>query len=141
MPLVTIKTVDKTGFELIAEEGGSPVFIDLHKRHKNLLVCGTTRSGKSVLISGILTQALAHNFPISVMDYPKPDGSSTFSDYTHFFGDKAAYFDISSESFNLFELPNLGSLAPKLQNERFTDYHDFQHFKQKILIISKTFVL
>ena len=33
--------------------------------------------------------------------------------------------DIGKESSNLFELPNLRSLAPKLQQERFEDYKDF----------------
>ena len=34
-------------------------------------------------------------------------------------------FDIGKESSNLFELPNLRSLPPKLQQERFSDYKDF----------------
>ena len=55
MPLMQTATGDKEGFELIAEEGGTPVHIDLYKQHKNLAVFGTTRSGKSVAVSGILT--------------------------------------------------------------------------------------
>ncbi|MGB7443436.1 MAG: hypothetical protein WA919_20415 [Coleofasciculaceae cyanobacterium] len=125
MPLVIPRSGDKTGFELIAEEGGTPIFLDLYKKHKNLALFGTTRSGKSVIAAGILTQALAHDMPISAMDYPKPDGSSTFSDYTHFLGKRGAYFDIGKEASNLFELPNLRGLEPKLQAERFSDYKDF----------------
>lgn len=77
------------------------------------------------------------------MDYSKPDESSTFTDYTSFLGKNRAYFDISKESSNLFELPDLQSalcclrtmlrkrssaslsLNPKLQEERFEDYIDF----------------
>ncbi|MCV3215614.1 hypothetical protein OGM63_19205 [Plectonema radiosum NIES-515] len=125
MPLVRTKAGDNTGFELIAEEGGTPTFLNLYTQHKNLGLFGTTRSGKSVLAAGILTQALAHGMPVVAMDYPKPDGSSTFTDYTRFMGKDGAYFDIGRESSNLFELPNLRSLDPKLQQERFEDYKDF----------------
>ncbi|NEQ64381.1 MAG: hypothetical protein F6K21_02560 [Symploca sp. SIO2D2] len=125
MPLVRTRSGDQSGFELIAEEGGTPIFLDLYKKHKNLALFGTTRSGKSVAAAGILTQALAHGMPISAMDYPKPDGSSTFSDYTHFMGERGAYFDIGKEASNLFELPNLRGLGSKLQAERFEDYKDF----------------
>ncbi|AFY99466.1 hypothetical protein [Calothrix sp. PCC 6303] len=125
MPLVRTKAGDSDGFELIAEEGGTPVFLDLYKEHKNLGLFATTRAGKSVLASGILTQALAHGMPVVAMDYPKPDGTSTFTDYTQFMGKDGAYFDIGKESSNLFELPNLRDLPPKLQQERFEDYKDF----------------
>ncbi|PMB27572.1 hypothetical protein [Fischerella thermalis] len=125
MPLVRTKSGDDTGFELIASEGGTPVFVDLYTQHKNLGLFGTTRSGKSVAAAGILTHALAHGMPVVAMDYPKPDGSSTFTDYTQFMGSDGAYFDIGKESSNLFELPNLSNLDPKLQQERFEDYKDF----------------
>ncbi len=125
MPLVRTKSGDDKGFELIAEEGGTPVFINLYTQHKNLGLFGTTRSGKSVIAAGILTQALASGMPVVAMDYPKPDGSSTFTDYTQFLGNDGAYFDIGKESSNLFELPNLSDLEPKLQQERFEDYKDF----------------
>lgn len=125
MPLVRTKSGDDSGLELIAEEGGTPVFLNLYNQHKNLGLFATTRAGKSVLASGIITQALAHDMPVVVMDYPKPDGTSTFTDYTRFMGDDGAYFDIGKESSNLFELPDLRSLSPKLQQERFEDYKDF----------------
>ncbi len=123
MPLVIPRPCDKKGFELIAAEGGTPIFLDLFTRHRNVALFGTTRSGKSVIAAGILTQALAYGIPVSSMDYPKADGTSTFSDYTRFMG--GSYFDIGKESSNLFELPDLKGLEPKLQSERFEDYKDF----------------
>ena len=93
MPLVLTQPCDRKGFEMIAEEGGSPIHLDLFHQHRNLGLFATTRAGKSVLVSGILTQALAHRFPVVALDFPKPDGSSTFTDYTQFVG--GAYFDIS----------------------------------------------
>ncbi|MBW4668984.1 MAG: hypothetical protein KME60_16555 [Cyanomargarita calcarea GSE-NOS-MK-12-04C] len=122
MPVVTTKAGDSKGFELIADEGGTPVNIDLFNQHKNLGLFATTRAGKSVLVSGILTQALAHNIPVVALDFPKPDGTSTFTDYTEFMEGNGAYFDISKESNNLFEQPDLRFLSPEERRERFQDY-------------------
>ncbi|KAB8333855.1 hypothetical protein SD80_011385 [Scytonema tolypothrichoides VB-61278] len=125
MPLVRTASADKSGFELIAEEGGTPVHIDLYNQHKNLAVFGTTRTGKSVLVAGLLTPALAQGIPVIALDYPKPDGSSTFTDYTKFMGTEGAYFDISKESNNLFELPDLRGYEPEVIKERMTDFKEF----------------
>jgi len=125
MPLVMTKKGDRQGFELIAEEGGTPIHLDLFNQHKNLALFATTRAGKSVLVSGILTQALAHNIPVVALDFPKPDGTSTFTDYTEFMGRNGAYFDISKQSNNLFEQPDLRSLSPEEQRDRQQDYIGF----------------
>lgn len=124
-PLIRTATADKTGFELIATEGGTPVHLDLYRNHKNLAVFGTTRSGKSVLVAGILTPALAIDIPVIALDFPKPDGTSTFTDYTKLLGENGAYFDISTESNNLFELPDLRSMNPQIIKERMSDFKDF----------------
>ena len=110
-----------SGFELIADEGGSPVRIDFVSEHRNLAVFGTTRSGKSVLVSGMLTQFLPEGYPIVCLDYSKPDGTSTFSDYAGFLKPRAAYFDIGRESNNLLEQPDLRRLPAEQQRERFED--------------------
>ena len=125
MTLVKPRSMDKTGFELISEEGGSPIRIDLFRQHRNLGIFATTRAGKSVMVSGILTQALAQTIPIVALDFPKPDGSSTFTDYTRFMDKNGAYFDIGAEANNLFEIPNLSSLPEMEQKERFQDYLSF----------------
>ncbi|BCL39907.1 type IV secretion system DNA-binding domain-containing protein [Nostoc sp. MS1] len=125
MPLIRTATGDLTGFELIASEGGTPVHLDLYQNHKNLAVFGATRSGKSVLVAGILTPALAQDIPVVALDYPKPDGTSTFTDYTNLLGLDGAYFDISKESNNLFELPDLRSLDAEIRNERLNDFKEF----------------
>ena len=125
MPLIKPRAIDKTGLELIVAEGGTPIFLNFCTQHRNICLFGTTRSGKSVIASGLLTQALAHGMPVVAMDYPKPDGTSTFTDYTQFMGERGAYFNVSKESCNLFEIPFLGNLPPDLQRNRFEDYKDF----------------
>lgn len=124
-PLVKTRDADSEGLELIADDGGSPIFLDLFTQHRNLAIFGTTRSGKSVLVSGILTHALARNVPVVALDYPKPDGTSTFTDYTNYMEDKGGYFDISKEALNLFDRPNLNNIDEKLRHERIDDYQDF----------------
>ncbi|MBE9052751.1 hypothetical protein IQ243_20450 [Nostocales cyanobacterium LEGE 11386] len=125
MPLICTATGDKRGFELIAEEGGTPVHLDLYDNHKNLAVFGATRSGKSVLVAGILTPAIAQDIPVVALDYPKPDGTSTFTDYTNLLGKDGAYFDITKESNNLFELPDLRGMDEEIIKERLTDFKEF----------------
>ncbi len=125
LPLVRTRGGDSTGFELIADEGGTPVHVDLYTKHRNIGLFGTTRSGKSVIASGILTQGLAYGIPVVALDFPKPDGTGTFDEYTRFFGERGSYFDVGSESSNLFELPNLSGLGEQEQKDRFEDYKDF----------------
>ncbi|MEG3437883.1 DUF87 domain-containing protein [Pannus brasiliensis CCIBt3594] len=126
IPLVTTLSPDRDGLELLAEDGGTPIHIDLFRSEgKHLGVFGTTRSGKSVLVSGILTHALARNVPVVALDYPKPDGTSTFTDYTEFVSPLGAYFDVGAEAINLFERPDLSALAPDEARRRFEDYKDF----------------
>ena len=125
MTLVRPREGDGDGLELLSEEGGVPIHIDLFNQHRHLGVFGTTRSGKSVMISGWLTQALSRQVPIVVMDFPT-DGASTFKDYCTFLGESvAAYFDIGSEQNNLFELPDLRALSLEQQHERLSSYVSF----------------
>jgi hypothetical protein len=125
IPLTLTNPGDRSGFELIADEGGSPIKIDFTNEHRNIAVFGTTRSGKSVLVSGMMTQFLAEGNPIVCLDYPKPDGTSTFTDYAAFLQPRAAYFDIGRESNNLMEMPDLRHLPEEQQRERFDDYKGF----------------
>ena len=125
MPMTITNQGSTTGFELIADQGGSPVRVNYIEEHCNVAAFGTTRSGKSVLISGMMTQFLSEGYPIVCLDYPKPDGTSTFSDYAGFLKPRAAYFDIGKESNNLMERPNLRHLSPEAQKERFEDFKSF----------------
>ncbi len=126
IPIVKNHSSDTSGLELIAEEGGSPIYLDLYGKNqlKNILICGTTRSGKTALAAGLISTGLARGLPVVAIDFPKKDGSGSFSEYANFLGDRGAYFDISSESSNLFELPDLSGLPPKIQDERFLDYKE-----------------
>jgi hypothetical protein len=123
MPLVCPNPIDRRGFELITEEGGVPIFIDPFTQHRNVAFFGTTRSGKSVAISGVLTHGLARGIPTIIMDFPPSDAASTFKDWTEFMG--GAYFDIGRECNNLLELPDLSQFSEKERQDRMSDYADF----------------
>ncbi len=142
LPLVKTFSRDSEGLELIGEDGGTPVFIDLfntgNDKHRHLLVCGTTRSGKSVLVGGILTQGLVRGIPIVAIDYPKPDGSSTYTTYTEFMEERGAYFDVGKESFNMFDRPNLSSLPPEKQQENTEDYKDFLVSSIQVMVVGES---
>jgi hypothetical protein len=59
------------------------------------------------------------------LDYPKPDGTTTYTDLVKFFGDQGAYFDIGSERNNLFQIPDLRNLPDAQRQERLDDYKEF----------------
>jgi hypothetical protein len=123
IPLVQTNPCDRSGLELIADEGGTPIYLDLIKNHRNLGLFATTRAGKSVFVSAIILDALASGVPVVALDFPKPDGTSTFTDFTKFV--KGSYFDISSESNNLFEVPDLRKLSDKDKQKRSSSYFSF----------------
>lgn len=136
MPLTMTRQLDKRGFELIADAGGTPICIDYINQHQNVAIWGTTRAGKSVTISGMLTLFLAQGYPVVALDYPKADGTSTFTDYADFLGDIAAYFDIGKECSNLMEIPDLRGLPDEIQKERFNDYTSFLESSLLMLVQS-----
>lgn len=138
IPLTMTRQLSNTGFELIADEGGSPIRIDFINEHRNIACFGTTRSGKSVAISGMMSRFLAEGYPIVCLDYPKPDGSSTFTDYAKFLAPHAAYFDIGRESNNLMEMPNLKGLTAEEREERFQDYKAFLESALVTMVLPST---
>ncbi|MBX9256236.1 DUF87 domain-containing protein [Desmonostoc muscorum CCALA 125] len=106
---------DKEGFELIADEGHSPVFIDLSKT-KNMMVIGTTGSGKSVLVSSIIAECLAQDMSILMIDLPNDDGSGTFGDFTPYHN--GFYFDISKQSNNIVQPLDLSKIPSQQREDR-----------------------
>jgi hypothetical protein len=137
LPLVRPKPVDQCGLELITREGGTPLYLDI-KKLRHIGVFGTSRGGKSVLLSGLMNQALSEGLPVLGLDYPRADGTSTFTDYVHFMGDKAAYFDIRKQSNNLFELPDLRGFNAQIQRERMEDYKSFLESALMQMVMGRT---
>ncbi|BAU15898.1 hypothetical protein LEP3755_64640 (plasmid) [Leptolyngbya sp. NIES-3755] len=125
MPLACTKPVDSRGIEFITREGNAPLLIDFITKHRGIFIMGETRSGKSVLMSDIFTCGIANGMHVISLDYPKADGTTTYTDLVKFFGDQGAYFDIGSEANNLFQIPDVRHLPEKQQAERLDDYKEF----------------
>lgn len=113
--VIKTATGDRSGCELIAHEGHSPVYIDLEKT-ENLMVIGTTGSGKSVLISYIIAECLAMGMSVLMIDLPNDDGTGTFGDFTPYFN--GFYFDISKQSNNLVQPLDLTSVPEEQRLDR-----------------------
>ena len=125
MPIACPRQIDERGIELITHEGSMPVQIDFATKHRGMLILAETRGGKSVLAAEIFVWAIANGMNVISLDYPKPDGTTTYTDLVKFFGDKGAYFDVGSETNNLFQIPDLRHLPDKQQSERLDDYKEF----------------
>lgn len=135
LPLVRIHSPDQVGVEFLSEEGQCPLLLDLYSRHRNLALFGTTRSGKSVVLEVLIRHALARQIPVVVMDFPKPDGTSTFSDYTAFVG--GAYFDVGSNTLNLFEIPDLRGMPTQARKERLEEFQEFLVSALMVMVLGR----
>lgn len=105
---VQIAKADNQGFELIADSGHTPVYLDLLST-KNMMILGTTGSGKSVFVATMIFQYLALGMSVLIIDLPNDDGTGTFGDFTPYYG--GFYFDIAKESNNLVQPIDLSAIA------------------------------
>lgn len=105
--VVQIAQADRQGFELIADSGHTPVWLDLLST-KNMMILGTTGSGKSVLVATMIAQYLALGMSVLIIDLPNDDGSGTFGDFTPYYG--GFYFNIAKESNNLVQPIDLSAI-------------------------------
>ena len=130
--LVSVSQFDQKGFELIAEEGGVPVKINVAKTDTamNMLVLGTTGAGKSLLVAQIINECLAEDMSFLILDLPNDDGTGTFDSFTPYY--EGAYFDISKESINILEPLNTENVPDEVKNERIQ-----MHRADVILIVTQ----
>ena len=125
MPVLKPRTHDQGGLELIAEAGSCPLYINFFEPHplhgaRHGGIFGQTRSGKSVLAASVLVSAIAKRIPVTVVDYPKADGTSTFTDFARQIG--GAYFDVTKESINILDIPDVSGFSADEQAERMGQY-------------------
>lgn len=117
LPLTVPRDIDRRGLEFVSHQGGKPVYLDLlHEDIKRMLIVGESGSGKSVLGCRVALEALAHNIPVVGMDMSM-GGRSTFATFIKLLGDRGAYYDITTESSNLLEPPDLRHFD-KVERER-----------------------
>lgn len=123
VPLTMIAGKDTSGVELISSEGNNPVYVNIFgSEARHIGFFATTRAGKSVLVESFILEALANGIPVSIIDYPRADGTGTFSEFVPLL--KGSYFSPTDECLNVFELPALKGMAPKQKEERLTDFKE-----------------
>ncbi len=121
LPIILPTPIHQSGFEFITEEGGISLYIDWYNTSEicNTLFIAMTRSGKSLMVGQVLTMGLQQNIPTIIVDFPPSEAGSTFRDWCRYLN--GSYFDISKESNNLFELPDLTSFSPEEKEDRMND--------------------
>jgi len=107
LPLVVPRSLDRCGVELLTQQGGKPIHVDLFvSGAKRALITGTSGSGKSVLAWRFVIDALLQGIPVVGMDISS-GANSTFKTAIELLGDQGAYYDITRGSSNLMEPPDL----------------------------------
>lgn len=119
LPLKKPKKLHSDGLELINEEGGFPLHLNLFKNNERAIITGKAGSGKSVLSFGFIKLALALGIKVIGIDMSNA-GESTFKLITNLLGDKGSYINITECSFNLLQPPNIINLPLVKQEKRLT---------------------
>ena len=126
LPLLNTKRLHKRGIELIAREGGTPILFDPFKVLR-LFFVATSRGGKSVVLGEFLVFCLIWSIPFVALDFPRPDGTSTFYDPIRLLeqcGEKCFYVDTFLHSNNLLEYPDYTGLSKAKEREQeILDFH------------------
>ena len=123
LPLIKPQSPYQKGYEMIGQ-GGTPITID-YRQPRNSLVIGMTRSGKSLFIADLLLFLYTkYNIPILIVDFPRSDGTSTFTTLSNLMD--GAYVNVATEICNLFELPTSTYVdyLDCLDNQEFRDFKD-----------------
>lgn len=127
LPLVFNRSRASQGFELIATEGGTPIFLDLYTNPLRGGIFGTTGSGKTMLLTDLLVGSLPHGLVSTVLEVPRADGTGSFDALCDYLPDSlCSYADTGDidKGMNLVEPPDLRGFSPKEQTERMTQFRD-----------------
>lgn len=135
LPLVCSRSTDQYGVELLAHEGGMPIYIDFILQHRSMFIGGQTRTGKSALLSEICLSAIAHGFNVVYLDYAREDGTTTLTDLVNLLGSNGAWFDVGTAATNLFEMPDLRHLDSEQQDTRKSNYLAFLVRALEVMIL------
>jgi hypothetical protein len=133
LPLVKTRDVDFGGVEFVAENSGTPIYLDLVRNCRHLKIFGTTRAGKTVLASGFIAHFLAANLPVSIMDFPTTEAASSFKSFVQVLN--GSYFDTISQACNPFEVPRLKRFGDSEREDRRTQYVAFLRELLKIMVL------
>jgi hypothetical protein len=124
LPLTCYRPFHSKGVEFITDRGGQPIYVDLFGKTERAIITATSGGGKSVLGFRFIVDALAQGIPVVGMDI-STGGDSTFSTACRMLGDKAAFFNMANQSYNLVEPPDLRGMDKKTVVERLNRWKQF----------------
>ena len=110
MPLVRETSIDDKGIMLLTRELNTPLYIDVANKKNHTAILATSGVGKSILILEFLTEFILNNHLIVLFDFPRPDGTSTYTTIIPLLkklGFRAEYYDVRQTTVNIIEPPNL----------------------------------
>ncbi|MDJ0727096.1 MAG: hypothetical protein QNJ38_18505 [Prochloraceae cyanobacterium] len=115
LPLAFRANSTNCGLQLISDRGHAPIYVNLYERDfpRHMAIDGMTGSGKSFLLAGAGSMALAHNMKVTFIDSTRSDGTGTFTDWTKFYD--GSYYDCLSEKINLVEVVDTSVIEDPLK--------------------------
>jgi hypothetical protein len=125
-PCLHTAPLHDAGLEFIADDSGAPYIWNPFYPMKHTALFGETRSGKSMKVAFIIYRAIIATIPVTIMDRPPSDESSTFQDYTRQMG--GDYVDVFHDSLNVLEFPRISRmehLSDKAKEDRKKQYESF----------------
>ena len=127
-PLICPYAADQKGLEFVTMAGQRPLHIDIYSKTIGILIFGETRSSKSVVAADLFTKMIARGSNVIVIDATREDGASTYTELAKFYGKEGAYFDVGSQSNNLFQPPDFShrkDLSGIVKSQRIESYREF----------------
>lgn len=119
IPLIKIPKIDSLGVMLVSRSLNSAIYLDFANKKNHTAIIAKTGAGKSNLILEILIEYIAHGYMVVLFDFPRPDGSSTYTvllPLLQRLGVKAAYHNVRENTINIIEMPthsHISSLSKK----------------------------
>ncbi len=113
IPLVKIEKLNKKGVLFVTRDLRTPIYLDFANKQNHTAIIAKTGSGKSNIILDILLEYIIHHYALVLFDFPRPNGSSTFTlliPLLQELGVKAAYHNVRENVMNIIELPDLSSI-------------------------------
>ena len=118
LPIAKPSTLHDRGVELINDEGGFPIHLNLFKNNERAIILGKSGSGKSLLGAAFITYALAEGVKVIAVDMSN-DGNSTFKSYVEQLGDEGSYINLTDDKhFNILQPPDLSLFSTNIIKKR-----------------------
>jgi hypothetical protein len=117
LPLFTTQPLDSGGLEFISFDG-VPFNVQLFTQERQphwALIGQQRKAGKSNVMTYVINQALARGQPVSAIDLPSSDDSSSLRDLCEFH--EGSHIDLQHASNNLLSIPSSLLLSEDLPDE------------------------